>query len=163
MGAPCPCCLPAGALGSREAAEHHQGGAAGDQEHAVFLGFSLCKVTKPWCAALRLTHTLAGAMGLLPRTGSPQGQTDLQAAVWPRGGRAEQWMVGVASLDRHSGTTGATRSRLTLGPRAQLGHRGRVWQQQAQAPHSPVLTFTVSREDLLMASVTGTLQVHCQN
>lgn len=99
MGVPCPCCLPAGALGSREVAEHHQGGAAGNQEDAVFLGFGLCKVTKPWCAALRLTHTLAGVMGLLPRTGSPQGQTDLQATIWPRGGRAEQWMVGVASLD----------------------------------------------------------------
>ena len=86
-------------MGSLEAAEHRQGRAAGNQEHAVFLGFGLCKVTKPWCAALRLTHTLAGAMGLLPRTGSPQGQTDLQAALWPRGGRAEEWMVGVASLD----------------------------------------------------------------
>lgn len=30
-------------------------------------------------------------MGLLPRAGSPQGQADLQVAVWPAGGAA--WWV----------------------------------------------------------------------
>lgn len=45
----------------------------------------LLQVPKTRSAASRLTHTLAGATGLLPRAGSPRGQADLQAAVGPGG------------------------------------------------------------------------------
>lgn len=85
MGASCPCCLSAGALGSPEA------GRASPRLGGQWLGtrslsrIRPLRVTKTWCAALRLTHTLAGALGLPPRSGSPRGQAVLQAAVWRRG------------------------------------------------------------------------------
>lgn len=86
----------------------------------------LLQVPKTWSAASRLTHTLAGVMGLLPGAGSPRGQADLQAAAGPGGEAARRW--GCLSCQMHSpGSTGATRSRLTQGPSAQLGQTGRVW------------------------------------
>lgn len=103
----------------------------------------LLQVPKTWSAASRLTHTLAGVMGLLPGAGSPRGQADLQAAAGPGGEAACRW--GCLPCQMHSpGSTGATRSRLTQGPSAQLEQTGRVWGPSPrlladlpQPPHAP--------------------------
>lgn len=90
----------------------------------------LLQVTKTWSAASRLTHPLAGVMGLLPGAGSPLGQADLQAAFGP-------W--------RRGHVVGAVASQGTCIPGGHWGHK-----QQAD----PGTKCTVRADGESLAAVT---------